>query len=201
MRSERRRWLTGRVGEIVLVRHGETEWSATGRHTSYTEIDLTPNGERQAREQCAALARRPFVAVVCSPRLRARRTADLAGLAVTAVDPDLAEWDYGRYEGLTTPEIRQLRPGWYQWTDGCPGGESPEQVGARLDRVLDRVRPLLDGGDVALIGHGHALRVAGARWVGLPASGGGLLKLDTAATCVLGHDHGRPAIQRWNCGH
>jgi probable phosphoglycerate mutase len=188
------------VGEIVLVRHGQTAWSAAGKRTSYTDLDLTADGERQAHEIGAAVAGRTFVAVLCSPRLRARRTADLAGLRVTAVDEDLAEWSYGEYEGLTTPQIRARRPGWYQWTDGCPGGESPGQVGARLDRVLERARPLLERGDVALLGHGHALRVVGARWVGLPPSGGGLLKLDTAALCVLGHDHGRPAIQRWNCG-
>jgi len=192
------------VGEIVLLRHGPTEWSLAGRRTSYTDLDLTPDGERQAREIGAAVAReragRPFVAVFTSPRRRALRTAELAGLAVTGVDPDLAEWAYGEYEGLTTPQIRARRPGWYQWTDGCPGGESPEQVGARLDRVLDRAAPLLERGDVALVGHGHALRVAGARWVGLPPSAGGLFTLDTATVSVLGHDHGRRAIRRWNCG-
>jgi probable phosphoglycerate mutase len=187
------------VGEIVLVRHGETAWSAAGRRTSYTDLELTADGERQARETGADLAGRAFVAVLCSPRRRARRTAELARLPVTDLDEDLAEWGYGRYEGLTTPEIRALRPGWYQWTDGCPDGESPAQVGARLDRVLARAGALLDRGDVAMIGHGHALRVAGARWVALPPSAGGLLTLDTAARCVLGHDHGRPAIRRWNC--
>jgi probable phosphoglycerate mutase len=187
------------VGEIFLLRHGETSWSAAGRRTSHTDLDLTTDGERQARGTGAALAGRVFAAVLSSPRRRALRTVDLAGLTATAVDDDLVEWDYGRYEGLTTPEIRERQPGWYQWTDGCPGGESPEQVGTRLDRVLARVRPLLERGDVALVGHGHALRVAGARWVGLPPSGGGLLRLDTAARCVLGFDHGRPAIRRWNC--
>jgi probable phosphoglycerate mutase len=188
------------MAEIVLVRHGQTEWSATGRHTSYTDIDLTADGERQAREIGAHLAGRSFAAVLCSPRVRARRTADLAGLAVTAVDDDLVEWDYGAYEGITTAQIRTGRPGWNLWTDGCPDGESPEQVGARLDRVLDRVTALLARGDVALVAHGHSLRVAGARWIGLPASGGGRLRLDTATLSVLGHEHERRVILRWNSG-
>jgi probable phosphoglycerate mutase len=187
------------VGEIYLVRHGETAWSAVGRHTSYTDLELTPGGERQARATGAALAGRAFVAVLCSPRRRARHTAGLAGLPVTAIDDDLAEWDYGEYEGRTRSEISADRPDWDLWTDGCPGGESPAQVGARLDRVLGRARPLLERGDVALIGHGHASRVVGARWVGLPPAVGALLRLDTAARCVLGFDHGRQVIRRWNC--
>ena len=182
----------------MLVRHGQTEWSASGRHTSRTDLELTTEGERQARALEPALAGRPFVAVFASPRRRALRTAELAGLAVTAVDDDLAEWDYGAYEGLTTPEIRRDNPGWNLWTDGCPGGESPEQAGARLDRVLDRVRPLLADGDVALVGHGHASRVLAARWVGEPASFGGRLRLDTATLSELGHDHEREAIGHWN---
>jgi broad specificity phosphatase PhoE len=185
------------MGEIVLVRHGQTEWSAAHRHTSYTDIDLTPAGERQARDLGARLADRAFAAVICSPRKRALRTADLAGLTVTDVDDDLVEWGYGEYEGITTDEIRRTRdPQWNLWTDGCPGGESPDQVGARLDRVLARAAGY--DGDVALVGHGHALRVAGARWVELPASGGGRLRLDTATLSVLGHEHGRRVIRRWN---
>ncbi|HYN94922.1 MAG TPA: histidine phosphatase family protein [Pilimelia sp.] len=187
------------MGEIVLIRHGETTWSAQGRHTSYTDLELTPGGERQARDAGAALAGREFVAVFASPRRRARRTAQLAGLPVTDLLDDLVEWSYGQYEGRTKAEVWADRPGWDQWTEGCPGGESAEQVGARLDRVLAMVDPLLARGDVALVAHGHALRVAGARWVGLPASAGALFRLDTAARCVLGHDHGRRAIQRWNC--
>jgi broad specificity phosphatase PhoE len=186
------------VGETVLIRHGETEWSATGRHTSYTDIDLTPDGERQARELGARLAGRAFVTVLSSPRKRALRTAELAGLPVSDVDDDLVEWGYGEYEGLTTKQIRANRPDWTLWIDGCPGGESPEQVGARLDRVLARVRPLLATGDVGLVGHGHCLRVAGARWIGLPPSGGGLLRLDTATLSVLGFEHGRQVIRQWN---
>ncbi|MEJ3744288.1 histidine phosphatase family protein [Actinomycetes bacterium KLBMP 9797] len=185
------------MSEIVLVRHGETEWSRSHRHTSYTDLDLTPDGERQARALEARLAGRSFAAVLSSPRKRALRTAELAGLAVTEVDDDLAEWDYGEYEGITTAEIHGTRdPDWNLWTDGAPGGESPDAVGARLDRVLDRARAA--GGDVALVGHAHALRVVGARWVGLPAAGGGLLRLNTATLSELGYEHGRPVILRWN---
>lgn len=186
------------AGEIVLVRHGQTEWSAAGRHTSTTDLDLTAAGRRQAAALGKALAARRFTAVFTSPRLRAQRTAHLAGLAVTGIDDDLAEWDYGRYEGLTTTQIREHRPEWSLWRDGCPGGESPEQVGQRLDRILARVAPLLPAGDVALVGHGHALRVAGARWVGLPAPAGQRLRLDPATVCVLGHEHDQPVLVRWN---
>lgn len=185
------------MSEIVLVRHGETEWSAAHRHTSYTDLDLTPRGERQARGLAARLEGRTFAAVLCSPRKRALRTAELAELAISDVDDDLAEWNYGEYEGITTAEIRRSRdPDWNLWTDGAPAGEQPEQVGARLDRVLARAKAA--GGDVALVGHAHALRVLGARWVGLPPSGGGLLRLDTATLSVLGYEHGRPVILTWN---
>ncbi len=186
------------MGELLLIRHGETTWSAAGRHTSYTDVPLTDEGERQARALARAVADRPIVAVLASPRQRAWRTAELAGLTVTAMLDDLAEWNYGRYEGLTTPEIRQQRPGWDLWIDGCPDGESPGQMGVRLDRVLARARPLLAQGDVVLAGHGHALRVAGARWVGLPPSGGGLLRLDTATLSTLGYEHDHQVIRRWN---
>jgi probable phosphoglycerate mutase len=186
------------VGEIVLVRHGETEWSASGRHTSCTEKDLTSTGERQARDLAAALAHRAFVAVVTSPRLRATRTAALAGLSPTEVTEDLAEWNYGRYEGVTTAEIRRDRPQWNLWTDGAPGGETPDQVRSRVDALLTRVAPALSAGDVALVAHGHVLRVVGARWIGLPASGGGLLRLDTATLSVLGFEHGRRVVRMWN---
>jgi broad specificity phosphatase PhoE len=181
-----------------VIRHGQTEWSAAGRHTSRTDLALTPEGERQAKSLGAALAGRSFVAVLSSPRQRALRTAQLAGLAVTMVDDDLAEWDYGRYESMTTVDIRRDRPGWDLWTDGCPGGESPVEVGSRLDRVLVRVHPLLAAGDVAVVGHGHASRVLAARWVGLPASGGALLRLDTATVSVLGFEHARRVVLRWN---
>ncbi|SCE89322.1 probable phosphoglycerate mutase [Micromonospora marina] len=191
-------WLTGPVNEILLIRHGETTWSASHRHTSYTDLDLTPDGERQARALAPLLADRRFARVFSSPRQRATRTAALAGLTVDAIEPDLAEWHYGEYEGRTTAEIQAERPGWTIWTDGGQGGESPEQVGARLDRVLDRAAPLLEQGDVALVGHGHSLRALGARWIGLPPSAGALLRLDTATLSVLGHEHGRRVIRRWN---
>lgn len=168
------------------------------KHTSHTDIDLTPEGEQQARDVGAALAAREFIAVICSPRKRALRTAELAGLTVTEVDDDLVEWGYGQYEGATTAEIRRSRPDWYLWRDGCPGGESPGQIGARVDRALAAARTLVDAGDVALVGHGHALRVAGARWIALPPSGGGLLRLDTGTLSVLGHEHGHQVIRRWN---
>jgi broad specificity phosphatase PhoE len=186
------------VAEVVLVRHGQTEWSAAGRHTSRTDLPLTPEGERQARGLVRALTDRDFAAVLVSPRARARHTAELAGLAVTSVDDDLVEWDYGGYEGITTKEIRAGRPHWDLWRDGCPGGESPEQVGARLDRVLARARAALSGGDVALVGHGHALRVAGARWAGLPVAAGALLALDTGTLSTLGYEHERQVIRSWN---
>ncbi|MEV7624650.1 histidine phosphatase family protein [Actinoplanes sp. NPDC089786] len=187
------------MAEIVLVRHGQTEWSANGKHTSYTDLDLTAEGERQARAAGAKLAGRSFAAVISSPRKRALRTAELAGLDVTEVTEDLAEWNYGEYEGITTKEIHRTRPGWSLWTDGSPGGESPDQVGARIDRVLARARTRLEQGDVAFVAHGHCLRAVGARWVGLPTSAGGLLKLDTATVSALGFEHGDdPVIDRWN---
>ncbi|WP_436519869.1 histidine phosphatase family protein [Actinoplanes sp. HUAS TT8] len=183
--------------EIVLIRHGQTEWSANGRHTSYTDLELTDEGEAQARRAGERLGGRKFVAVISSPRKRALRTAELAGLSVSEVTEDLAEWNYGEYEGITTKQIREGRPDWSLWAHGCPGGESPEQVGARLDRVLARAREL--GGDVALVGHGHSLRVAGARWIGLAPNAGGLLKLDTATVSVLGFEHETdPVLSAWN---
>jgi broad specificity phosphatase PhoE len=186
------------MGEIVLIRHGQTEWSAAGRHTSYTDLDLTGDGERQARAAGERLAGRRFAAVISSPRRRALRTAELAGLAVTETTEDLAEWNYGEYEGVTTATIHETRPGWSLWADGAPGGESPGEVAVRVDRVLDRARSFLDVGDVALVAHGHSLRVTGARWIGLPASGGGLLKLGTATLSTLGFEHGNEVIDAWN---
>ena len=187
------------MGEIVLVRHGQTEWSANGRHTSYTDLDLTATGVAQARAAGERLRGRTFAAVFASPRKRALRTAELAGLAVTETTEDLAEWNYGEYEGITTKNIRKTRPDWSLWTDGCPGGESPEQIGERVDRLLDRVRASLDGGDVAFVAHGHLLRVCGARWVGLPPAAGRLLRLDTATVSTLGFEHEvDPVIDAWN---
>jgi probable phosphoglycerate mutase len=179
-----------------LIRHGQTEWSAAGRHTSRTDLDLTAEGEREARALAATLAGRRFAVVICSPRKRALRTAELAGLSVTAVDDDLVEWDYGEYEGLTTAEIRKHRPDWSLWTDGTPGGESPDQIGERIDRLLRRLATM--DGEVALVGHGHALRVLTARWLGLPVRGGALFRLDSGTLSVLGHEHGLPVIERWN---
>jgi len=187
------------MAEIVLIRHGQTEWSANGRHTSYTDLDLTVTGEQQARAAGARLGGRTFAAVISSPRKRALRTAELAGLMVTETTEDLAEWNYGEYEGITTPEIRRTRPDWSLWTDGCPDGESPEQVGARLDRVLDRAKAFLGAGDVALVGHGHSLRVCGARWAGLAPKEGAVLKLETATLSTLGFEHGTDqVIDTWN---
>lgn len=183
----------------MLIRHGETEWSAARRHTSVTDLDLTDAGVRQAGVLADAVRGRTFAAVVCSPRRRALRTAGLAGLTPTEVTEDIAEWNYGGYEGVTTADIHAHHdPDWNLWTDGCPGGETPDQIGARVDALLARTAPLLDDGDVAVVAHGHSLRVTGARWIGLPPSGGGLLKLDTATTSVLGFEHGRRVIHRWN---
>ncbi len=186
------------MGRIVLVRHGETEWSAAGRHTSHTDVPLTPRGEEQAAALKPALAEHHFVAVLASPRQRARRTAELAGVQPTDIDNDLVEWNYGEYEGATTAEIWRQRPDWDLWADGGPGGETPEQVAARVERILHRVQPLLVAGDVALIGHGHCLRVLGARWIALPPSGGALLRLDTGTLSVLGHERHRRVLQSWN---
>jgi probable phosphoglycerate mutase len=199
------------MGEIILLRHGETEWSKQGRHTGRTDVPLTAEGEQRARIAGQALAKRPIVAVWTSPALRARRTAQLAGLPVEGTDPDLWEWDYGGYEGRTTAQIQQERPGWYLWDDGvipgAPGsaGETAQQVGERCDRVIARVTPLVRpgspdavDGDVALVAHGHVLRILAARWLGLPARAGADFLLGTAAVCALGFEHERPGISLWN---
>jgi broad specificity phosphatase PhoE len=187
-----------RVGVVILIRHGETDWSASGRHTSITDVPLTGRGEAQAVALQRRLNGRDFVAVLSSPRRRALLTAQLAGLAVTAVDEELAEWAYGGYEGRTTHDIREERPDWSLWTDGGPGGESPAHVGDRADRVLARITPLLAEGDVALVGHGHFLRVLGARWIGLTAAGGAALAFAAAGISELGHEHGIPVLAHWN---
>jgi probable phosphoglycerate mutase len=184
------------VGDVVLIRHGETVWSASGQHTSITDLELTADGERQAVELGARLSGFRFAAVLCSPRRRAQRTAELAGLPISAVDGDLAEWFYGEYEGITTEQIRAERPDWSLWTDGAPGGESPEQVGLRVDRLLERVRDI--DGDVALVAHGHILRVIGARWIGEPVSAGALIALDTASVSTLSYEREQPVIAHWN---
>jgi probable phosphoglycerate mutase len=188
-------------GELCLVRHGETEWSRTGKHTGSTDVPLTPLGERQARALRDLLAFARPVLLLTSPRERAVRTAELAGLAEVAsveVDDDLAEWDYGDYEGITTPEIRKTVPGWTVWSHPTPGGETAEQVRVRADRVLERVRDALGEGPVIAIGHGHMSRVLAARWLGLPVQSGRHFVLGPAAPCLLGYEHGTPAIHRWN---
>lgn len=182
---------------IVLVRHGETEWSATGKHTSVTDVPLLAGGRRDAERLGARLAAHDFTLVLTSPRARARDTAVLAGFGdVAQIDEDLVEVDYGEYEGLTTPEIRERRPGWSVWNDGSPGGETVEQVGVRADRVIERA--LAADGDVALFAHGHLLRILGARWIELPAAYGGHLLLSTGSVCELGFERERRAIVLWN---
>jgi broad specificity phosphatase PhoE len=182
---------------VFAIRHGETAWSLSGQHTSTTDIPLTAHGRQLAKRLRPLLARETLALVLVSPRQRARETCVLAGLGDRAVvDPDLAEWDYGKYEGLTTSQIRESAPGWLLFPDGCPGGETPEQVAARVDRVIARTRA--GGGDVALFAHGHVLRVLGARWLGLPAGAGQYFLLDTGTVSVLGYDHEIPAIRIWN---
>lgn len=184
--------------QLWLVRHGETEWSAAGRHTGVTDLPLTDAGEAQARALAPMLAGLHPALVLSSPRRRARDTASLAGLHVDETTDDLAEWNYGEYEGRTTQEIRAERPGWSIWTDGVPDGETDAEVGARADRVLLRAAKALVAGPVVLIGHGHFSRVLGARWMGMPVSGGAHLLLGTAAPSILGAQYGAPAIVRWN---
>jgi len=181
----------------VLVRHGETEWSASGRHTSRTDLPLTEQGRERARRLAGALGGGRFAAVFCSPLLRARETCELAGFGEVAVTwDDLHEWDYGEYEGLTTPEIRERDPNWSLWLDGCPGGETPEQVGARADRVLQRLRGA--GGDAAAFAHGHILRVVTARWLAMEAAAGARFALAAGSTGVLGFERETEVLSRWN---
>jgi len=192
------------MGELILIRHGQTEWSRDHKHTGLTDIPLTAVGEAAASALAADLATMPIVASFASPAQRAARTAELAGLAAVRTDPDLAEWDYGGYEGKTTDEIRRQRPGWYLWRDGViPGdakhpGETITEVADRADAMLGRVRPLLAEGDVALVAHGHLLRVLTARWLGLDPASGRLFKLDTGTLSTLGAEHGEPVIATWN---
>lgn len=182
--------------ELWVVRHGETEWSASGRHTSTTEIDLTAAGEEAARGIGVRLAATRFDLVLTSPRVRARRTAELAGYADAVVEADLAEWEYGDYEGVTTPTIRETVPGWTVWSHPSPGGETADEVGRRLDRVVAKVRA--HGGRVLAFGHGHASRVLAARWLGQPVAEGRFFKLDTATLSVLGQERESPVVARWN---
>jgi len=192
------------MGNLILLRHGETEWSRLGRHTGRTDLPLTPKGEATAAALAPVLAKLNITATFTSPAQRAEHTASLAGLPNTVPDPDLWEWDYGGYEGRTTQEIQAERPGWYLWRDGViPGGaghpgEMVEQVGERTDRVLARVRPLLERGNVALVAHAHVLRVLTARWLQLDPSGGRLFRLDTGTISTLGIEHAMPVILTWN---
>lgn len=182
---------------IVLVRHGETEWSASGQHTSRTDLPLVKAGREQARELAPALRGRTFARVLSSPFTRARETCELTGFgAVMELRDELHEWDYGDYEGLTTPQIRDTRPDWDLWRDGCPGGESPEQMSVRTDGVISSLEGV--DGQVLVFAHGHFLRALSARWLEMPLSAGARLILSAGALCVLGHERERRALERWN---
>jgi broad specificity phosphatase PhoE len=184
-------------GELFLVRHGETEWSRDGRHTGRTDIPLIESGRRRARALQATVGARAYALVLSSPLDRALETCRLAGLGDAAqLCDDLMEWDYGDYEGLTTPDIRARRPDWSLWRDGCPGGEDAAAVGARADRVIARARTA--DGDVALFAHGHILRVLGARWIELSPAAGARLALSTAAVATLGHERETAVVTGWN---
>jgi broad specificity phosphatase PhoE len=182
---------------VLLVRHGETEWSRSGQHTSRTDLPLLEEGRPGAEALGRRLASRSFALILSSPMTRARETARLAGLdgAAEVVD-DLRELGYGSYEGRTTAEIRVERPGWDLWRDGAPGGEPLAEAAARVDRVIARVEAA--GGDVALFAHGHILRILGARWLGLPPEAAGALALSTASLCDLGYERERRVIWLWN---
>lgn len=192
------------MGELILLRHGETEWSRARRHTGRTDVPLNAAGERAAADVAPALAARAVRAAFTSPARRAARTAELAGLADAEADDNLLEWDYGGYEGLTTAQIRERRPGWALWRDGViPGdgghpGEEIAQVAERADAVLRRARPLLAGGDVALVSHAHLLRVLTARWLRLDPADGRLFRLGTGTVSTLGTEHGEPVVTSWN---
>jgi probable phosphoglycerate mutase len=182
---------------LFIVRHGETEWSLNGRHTGKTELPLTAHGEEQARDLAGSLIRERFALVLCSPLRRARQTCELAGLGGQAVlCGDLLEWDYGDYEGLTTPQIRQRDPDWNLWRDGCPRGERPGAVGARADRALALLREA--DGEAIAFAHGHILRVLTARWLGMEPAAGARFKLDAGAVSILGYERETEVIERWN---
>jgi broad specificity phosphatase PhoE len=182
---------------VFAIRHGQTAWSLSGQHTGTTDIPLTGDGRRLAERMRSVLAKNTFALVLTSPMQRARQTCELAGLGDKAiVDPDLVEWNYGKYEGLTPEQIHEMAPGWLIFRDGCPDGEAPEQVAARVDRVLARART--SDGDVALFAHGHILRVLAARWLGLPAGAGKHFLLNTGTLSVLAYYRGIPAVSVWN---
>lgn len=192
------------TGTLWLLRHGETAWSARGQHTGRTDVDLTPAGELAAREIAPALP--PSIdLVLCSPLLRARRTAELAGVTPAVLDPDLMEWDYGAWEGKTTPAIRLERddPAWTVWDAPVPAGATPGEqltdVAQRTQRVIDRCLPMIDGGGTCLlVAHAHVLRILTATWLGLPASGGRLFELSPASLCALSYSHEQRIISKWN---
>ncbi len=188
------------LAHIYLVRHGETEWSRSGQHTSRSEIPLTARGEARAQALGQRLRHIPFARMLTSPRQRAQRTCVLAGLGAAAeIEPDLAEWDYGDYEGRRSPDILRVRPEWNLFRDGCPHGETPAQVSDRADRLIVRLRS--QAGNVALFSHGHFGRVLAARWIGLPVIEGQRFLLDTASLSILGFEHNRPespVIALWN---
>jgi len=187
----------GRRPQLFVVRHGQTEWSRTGRHTGRTDVALEPEGVAQALGVGRALAGCSFARVLSSPLSRAGATCELAGFGGRAeVTADLVEWDYGDYEGRTTDDIREGAPGWTLWADGVPGGETAAEVGRRVDRVIEAARAA--GGDTLCFAHGHVLRVLAARWVGLPPAGGRLLALEAGTVGVLGWERQVPVIDRWN---
>ncbi|MFF1720332.1 histidine phosphatase family protein [Streptomyces sviceus] len=192
------------MGDLLLVRHGETEWSVSGQHTSWTDLPLTQHGEEQAKSLAPLLSDRTFSLALTSTLDRAIRTAELAGITGALTDPDLHEWDYGAYEGVTTVDIHRTRPDWNLWTDGVPPGpdghpgESPEDVGRRADRVLARVDAALPDGDVVLVAHAHFLRVLTARRLGLAPADGRLFQLATGTVSRLSTEHDRPVIAEWN---
>jgi len=188
------------VTQLFLIRHGETAWSLSGQHTSRTDLALTPHGEAVARQLAQRLAGKSFSQVLTSPMQRARHTCELAGLGTVArVENDLREWDYGDYEGRTSKEIHQQRPDWNIYRDGCPNGESPEQIAARADRLIARLRTL--EGTLAIFSHGHFLRILAMRWVGLSVMEGRHFGLDTASIGILAYEHNHPdapIISQWN---
>ncbi len=183
--------------KVYVIRHGETEWSVSGQHTGMTDIPLTDNGRKSVKLLQPILAKQSFALVLTSPLQRAKETCQLSGLGEQAeTSPDLVEWNYGEYEGMTSSQIHENDPGWTVFVNGSPGGENPEEVGLRADRIIARVRAVK--GDVALFAHGHILRVLGARWLDLPAMAGRHFLLDTSTLNILGYYRGTPAIQTWN---
>lgn len=182
--------------DVWLARHGATEWSLNGRHTSTTDLPLLSEGEEGAEQLAPRLTATKFALVLTSPMQRARRTAELAGFPDAEVDDDLVEWDYGDYEGITTPQIREHDPSWTIWDGITPGGETPAQITVRLDRVIARMRAV--DGNVLVFAHGHCLRALTARWLGLPVRDGRVFKLDTSTLSILGDDRGQPVVALWN---